>query len=545
MWVLSIVSLVALGGSAMTTCSRAKSAEERGTQSDTSPVAMSLGEMKFTTNQVRRALSSVRSSGFDINSDALQIAQTVTSLSEPGYYLTLAKNKGIVLDDNTILAAQKDGLENQIQTMRFQMMLQKQLSEKATDAEFAKLFKEKTGKDLEALKTDYIAETKSKLANPEERILLAAQAISQKLPDLIAKQLVVTPDQVKTANDSVAVKRITFSAETPQAKAEEVLAALKKGASFEENIDKYSIDIPTQGKKKAEDKPMYSVTQLEGVAGLKPILSLKPGELSGVLDSGKNLVIVKFIERRATPRTDYDKNKERYTEDYKRTVAQYQMEYDLQKLKKSVRPEYKDASLEAIASYARLQEGSKPSSAALKELLEKLKALATSEFQREVLFVRYAVATDLAKENPIDSKVKDEVFEASNMVLTVTENFDLRLQLAEQFAAKGDKENAGKNLAEAAQVNNLPDASGQGRYNRINALTEKLKNQKMLSEEDLKRIEKAQADWRAEFKLKSERDAEIAAEKAKAAKEAAAEKAKADAAKPKPGAIPVTPEKGK
>lgn len=525
---VSVLSLLALGSTMMSQCSRSTAMGDRVAQREQGGVAaLTIGDFKLGDVVINRILS--QNVGVDPNNDPAQDAFTVArnyiQISDPGYRLALAKEKGIIIDDKTLLKDAQESLDQQIQTARFQLMMSGKLGEKATDADFEKEFQKMVGKSVADFKAEELAKVQERIKKPSDRILLAADSVGTILVTNYTAKVNPTDAEVKTGLDTIVVKRIEIAAQEGKERAEALLAKAK-AEGFEKVMDESGRSTPGSGKKPSEETTTYAITQVRGNAAFQPLLKLKPGELSGVIDLGDSFIIAKFVEQRSTPRSDYDKNKDRYKEEYKRSVAQYMVDADIRALKSKVKPVFVSKNLEIISKYASLISRGQPSIEALKSLTAEIKASTGDDFRRELNIIQYASLSQLSEKNPTDAKLKDELVEAGVSLLDSTENFFLRSKLLDAFIAKNEGELASKMLVGMAEANTLPDAIGQSHYNTINAKLELLKNKKLINEEAIARITKAQSDWKEEFRQKQEADAQAAAERKKAMEEEAKAKSK-------------------
>lgn len=540
--IVGVFALIGLSATMTSQCSRQKQMEDQRTGADRiGPPVMSIGDLTFTSDQISKLFNERVPAGGDPAQDAAQFGFVLTSLAEPGYSLALAKSKGVTMDDAALMAYGAKQLDSNLMNMKFSLMMGPN-AKPITDKEFEDKIKERTGKTLAELKKDQADKLKEQIADPKVRPLLVADAIRDKLVETYQANVHPTDDDVKTALDSITVKRLTTK---DKAKADEALKAIQGGASIESQIDKLSPVTVPGAKKASEDSPIYNVIDLRADSALKPILSLKQGQVSSVIDLGENFIIVKRLDEHKIPRTDFEKNKSTQIAEYQKRFAQAQLDADLRYIHKTVKPVFTDKGLEFIDHFSELQSKGPISLDTYKQLANDSKSIDTNYFKREMAFMRYAISKFIADKSPIDQAAQDDLIEKSLAVLEFTESFDLRMTLVDKFVAKKDAKQAWSQLAEAASANSLPDAIGQSRYNRVNSELGVLQSAKLSSPDDEAKVKKAQDAWRKEFKEKQDADAEnkrkqaeMDAQNKKDKADAEAEKAKAKAGTPNPAPAP-------
>jgi hypothetical protein len=527
------------------------------------PIVASVGSYKLSSVTLESvAADQMRQLGGAVTSltpelEARFLADTVRQLIEQGYVLELARQKKVDLSDGKVIEAIGSGFDEQLQMERRRLEETGVLKKGASDSEFlAELKKQQPGFDPEKEKARQIDLAKQALADPNRRPQVLAYVAGQELQKALAAAYNPTEEELKSYFTSYTVKRILVNPQsagssTPKEVAEKARKEIVGGMAFETAMERYSGETPPPGKKIGETTLVVSGRQIVSDPQYAGIPSLKAGEVSPVVESAGNAILYKLVSSKSELPKDFADKKDEYRREYQQSASSAAFRRELEALKATTPIQWESKGYEAL--YLWLQEADaglnlagdalKKRKEKLREIADQAKAAMESDLagRRAAILAHFAAISQIYNESNPDEKkaLADQRLEAISYLLEITENPTLRLEMVDLLAAKKDPA-AGEELVRVAESNFDPTAAGQVIYSGVDAKTTVLEKAKLLTPEQSKRIQAAQAAWRAAKKEHDAAEAEAKrqqAEEERLAREAEA-KAKAEEAKNKPAPTP-------
>lgn len=480
----------------------------------------------------------------------------VKQLVDSSSKVTLVKQSGIPVTDDALLKAFHETVDAQLDSMRSSMVASGQLKPDATDAQFSDAFKKTSGKTPDEAKKDAEKSIKQALGDSEQRKGVELSLAGVLLLDQAIAKLNLTDADVLKSYDQYTVKRIIAKdivpgKTSPDDRIGKAQAALKSGTDFDKAIALYSEDLPNGNKKLSDTTLTLQGSSLVSDPEMKPLLALKPGDVSGVIKVPDGKAIYKVISIKSDPPKDYAKRKDVYRRQLAEEMSQKGVQDQVDKYTATPgNVKFVSPALKAIFDLQQAQSGAADPSG--KSLTEKMQAIYNSAkaitgggaFEmKAALLARYGAINFLWRNDTAHKdKQRPEFIDTLKAILDRTESVAVRTSLAEAYADAKQGDDATSQLVQAAQYNKT-DFIGQMADQQITTTLTKLVKDKQLTPEQQKKVEAAQAEWKKNFDAKMKEQAEIAKEK-KAAQDAEAAKAKAEAdakAKQNPPKGPLAP----
>jgi len=464
------------------------------------------------------------------------LAQALQGQIDQGLTLTLAKEKGVVIDEKAAVDAYGKQFDQQLEQQKQMLTMTGKLKEGASEADFlAALRESQPGFDPAKEKQAQLDKVREAMADPTKRPLVEASIAGLALTEQAATAIKPTDAELKADYDTYKVKQISLSGPDAKAQGEKVLAEIKAGLTFEAAMDKYSKATPEPKKKLSESVTTIVGRTVSASAIYAPIPALTPGKVSDVAVEGESAAIYKLISKTSDLPKDFATKKADYAKQVAMGKAQRQVGDEIKALKdKPDSVKWESEGYRALSEFARVADDPKSKDADL----EKVEADAKKAVESDILGRRAALLAQFgansarySKASAADkAKLADARVAAITGVLELLESSQLRLELIDLLAAKKDP-GAVEQLLRVAEGNLDPSPAGQGIYSGVDAKLRVLEKAGLVNAEQRGKVEEFQAAWR---KMKADSDkAEAEAKKA----QADAEKAAKAAAK--------TPAKGK
>jgi hypothetical protein len=216
-----------------------------------------------------------------------------------GLALKLAKDEGI---DVSAEKGKQVILQQALEAQKMQFIGNGELRPDATQQEFENVFKAKNGVSFADARKELEKRIDDVAKEPNGEDLIGASVARILWIEQNKSKYVPADDKVKAANQTLFLKELNVTPEVagktkPEDKAKQILSEIKGGMSFEAAMDKY-LPKPTEKGKKASDQTReVLVKTIENDPSLKALLTLKPGETSGVLTNFGTPAIYKLIKK--------------------------------------------------------------------------------------------------------------------------------------------------------------------------------------------------------------------------------------------------------
>jgi len=442
----------------------------------------------------------------------------------------LAEQNGIKFTDDAIRAADAKQFDAALEQQKQQFIMGKQLKENATPKEFDDLIKKQYGKTVEEIRAARNADLEQVLQIPSARDSKIAELAQQAYMTSLAGKVSVTDDMLKTSYTNFTVKRILIkddggpTATTPsdaaKKQADKILAELKGGKKFEEAMNAYSTDAPQPKKKVADLTQQLYGAQIVTQDNMRPIASLKPGEITDAIKVPEGTAIFKLISSKVEMPKDFDKNKDKYRKELAEQIAGAQAQKQVDDLLKS--PDVIKWNSDAYKQlYAYSQTQSDPAlqsnltarQAKMREIFDAAKAdlqKGDPDEQRVAALVQYnIISTPGNLPMPPDAaKARDEQIDAMEALVKSFPDYDTNMKLVDLYLAKRDEQGAVNNLLQAASMNHDVAADGERKFHEIAAGIQKLKGAGLLKPENEKQLQDVQQQWLEEQKLAKQAEVE-------------------------------------
>ncbi|WP_227625029.1 peptidyl-prolyl cis-trans isomerase [Fimbriimonas ginsengisoli] len=445
----------------------------------------------------------------------------------------LVQKLGIKTDDATLLADLKKKLEDDILNERLQLMGRGQLKPNATDADFEKVL----GRPLAQIRADADKRNKEMVSTPEGRRTAVLTLAPTLLTDYYKNVTKPTDQEVKDSYNQYQFKRVLVQpplANKPSIddRIKAAQADIAKNVPFEQVIDKYSDEHPFTGKKARDTTIPMLQSELSMNPAYKPLLGLKPGQVSPVITVPEGKAIYKLLSVKSNLPNDFEKNKERYRQTYVATAASQKQMADLAEYKKT--PGlivFKSPPLKAFYDFMQATDNS--AAADGKSEVDRVRAAYDEAVQAEAksdgfntrpaVLARYAASNYLWGAPGSDkAKLRPERIDTLQAVLQDSESFQARKDLFDLYMEEKKYDEAFGQLLEAAKNNTSYDRAGFQRFNDVRDMLSRLQKANGIKPEQVKQVEAAQLDW---SRARAENDKMMEEQRKEQAKAAAEQQA--------------------
>lgn len=439
--------------------------------------------------------------------------------------LELADRKGIKLSEDDVLVAAEREFNQEMEYRKSVYAMLGRLKPDSSEADFRKVLREMTGKDYEDQKKEYFDRIKEGLNSPSRRDETLTPSVGQALMDRYQKVTTVTDEQLKKGFDTWVAKRIVLKpikhmGEALEIKVGKIRDEVKRGLSFEAAMNKYSDDDAAKGKSKSESTIDIARSNVDHDVNLKPFLSLKPGDISPVLRTSDGPAIYKVVKFQSKVPADFTLKKEDFRKTRIAEIGLANLQKDLRELAKPEAISWESPGLKALYEWqvATTDPETASNRQKLEDALKKVFSEGTKAVEestdiagtRPAVLAQYAAFQQLYREASDSEKKaldKDRAKALEN-ILELTENYDLRIELAKLKIAAKKGDEALENLQSAADTIFSYNENGMGRYKQVVDLRNRLEKQKLAEKADLQKIDKALAQWRVDMAEKLVGDAD-------------------------------------
>ncbi len=426
--------------------------------------------------------------------------------------LTLAQRAGIRFTDEEILVLQSQLTENAIQEQRLQLSASGQLKPGASEKDFAEIYKKLNGRTPDDVRLVSTADLKKRLGDKAERAQIASLAAGPLLLNLEKSRLTATDDLVKASYNTFTVKRILIGAKAfpsadPKVLAAKILADLKGSLTFEQAMDKYSVDTPQPKKKISESSSVFTASQIDNQPELKPLLNLKVGDVSEAISLPEGLALYKLVNVKTDLPKDYEIQKAKYKDEFLTRQAGQVVSEQIKKLVNSSEVSWKSPGYQALMLYVKYEQDARTMDAATRMSQAQAVADAAKKAidstqgydQRAAILARFAAIDAVYKTPGADTaSLRDQRIDSLMGYLNGAESFSVRMDLVDLYTQKKDSENAFLNLIAAAQANISYDRTGQAHFADVAGKVTALKASGLLVGKQEESILKEQERWKKE-----------------------------------------------
>lgn len=424
----------------------------------------------------------------------------------------VARKRGVQVTAQKILDQFAREFDNQLTQQRAMMTAMGQIKPNATEAEVqSELAKALGVPDIAKARADVLKRAEEALQQPNQRAQMENEAIGPLLVDAVAAQTNITDEQLKKDQAKFITKRIAFNPfakpdEDLAAKAERVLAEIKGGLSFEAAMDKYSDDpAPGANKKKSESTVDLTRAVLTYDDAYKPLLDMKPGDISPIVQLNTGPAIFKLIRIDEKVPDNFEATKADLKKNRIRELAIKTIQKEIDDLVNSSALQWESDGFRILYDWLKAKKDTELSQDKAK-LNARFGEIATAaeevvDAAADTIGLRAAQLAFFASIDPIYDDAKgsektamlDRWVKAADGALATTENVGLRLEMAQALLAANKKEQALQALLMASHSNSGFGDSAVKNYKKIGDLSKQVAGQ---GEEDLNSLKESLEAWK-------------------------------------------------
>lgn len=468
---------------------------------------------------------------------------------------SLVKQLGIPVTDADLTAAYNTRMQDELSGLREQLTMMGQLKPNATDKDVDEAYKKMTGQSLADTRTKQQADFQASLNDKARRASLVITLAPQFLQGYYGKQVNASDADVKASYDRLTVKRIvarTISASkkgTLDERIGEAEKAVKGGMPFEQAMEKFSDDVPVNGKKLGEQTTTLTGSEIASDPNLKPIGTLKAGDVSPIVTVPEGKAIYKLISTKNEAPKDFDANKAKYRKQYVDGIVAGKVNEAVQKLLDSpTLVKFNSPGYKAFYDFLRAQRAADASGKAMQQAYDEAKAAATKNEgydTRAAILARFAANSVLWSLPTADKNaLRPERIDTLTALLQSAESFELRMELVNLDLEAKKNQDAADQLVQAARNNATYDAMGFAHWSQVRDKLLAMQKENQIGADQAKVIEQAQLDWSRNRAKYDEEQQELQREKAKAEAEAKKNAPPVGAPGAAPGTTPGAPTPG-
>ncbi|MCH8978087.1 MAG: hypothetical protein IH945_02450 [Armatimonadetes bacterium] len=484
LWILMVGAAFAIAGTGFMSCFAARQGQTRNPALDIEVLSVNgqaISLAAVTAETENRRLDPMRASQIlafgGITEPYLEFQAMATALDvlvRTSVVGSLARSRGVTVDDAGALAMRGQQLDDDIRRFRAQAVIDGDLLPDATEQEFQDHFLATVGRSASEFKQERLDDFRTHLDHPEEREVLLAQSSGNALSRSFYSSTSVTEDEVRRSYETLSLQVISFddlemSLEQRRAEAEKAMEELDGGASFDAVMRKY-MEIPVT------EPVEYSRRVIDGDEQLEPLNGLELGQNDRILlNFGTVPTIYRLAEVKSDLPEDFDANMDSYSDQLRAEKSGLALEQAIMDGIASAEIKWSSPGYEAIYN---LSTAPRNPDLSEEEVEAYVKQVIDTTFARNedpggpnpAVLARY-----VAMEQLLDRLSEDERKEMLKArvevileVLIVMESVSLRLTLVDLYGEQELREDQAAALLMAAERNGGIDLHNQNYFNQIN-----------------------------------------------------------------------------
>jgi len=483
-------------------------------QADLGPSIATIDKFKATAFEVDQLVNNPNQNQTVMGPEQIAeaYASSTNNVVDHLYRLALASEKGINMDDKAVEEAIPSLWSQQVQTFKDILTQEGKLKPTSTEADFEKAFQADTqysqGMTLDQKKQKFTEDFNTAFNDPAKKELIRSEIASQQLGQKYSVLSSPSDDEVKNSFGSYKVLELNVVAKPgtdAQAVANQALNDIHGGMKFEDAIKKYSNDKPIAGKSLTDPIDINSI-ELQYLQPYRPLLSLKEGDVSGVIDMGGGAgpgkyTIFKVVKFTPNVPPDFQTKAEQVRKTMEQGAAGAALEKDLDALKKAGKLKWNSDAFHSMYDYYTANSGDPAQrTAGLKSVqAEAKKAMDSDPQNQRVAALAFYIATqglyDAATPDQKKALTPDRIA-SLEAVLQSTESADTRMQLVDLYLDSGRTSDAVGELETAAKTIAGTSPQALGTYEEILSKLDKMSAKDQVPADKKAEIEKALSDWR-------------------------------------------------
>jgi hypothetical protein len=473
---------------------------------------MTVAGQKVTVGELDALARNRPPSATDPTGRLSEIGMMLDELVNRATLSRLAAKYQVKLTDDQIKTFALQQVDQSMMLARFQLQMNKSIEANATDKQFEEAYKKATGTTPTEAKANAEKNIADSLKDAKKREELEKQFLREGITTAIAARMNMSEADVKNTFDTFFLNRMAFaqpnkSAEARKADAEKAIAELKSGKSFAD-VHKALLGQPAA--------PPTEMTRgmLESDPANAPILTLKPNEVSPVIESFGTPTVYQLVKVETKLPPDFEKNKAQLVKSLRQQKASEALQKELTDATKGAAIKWEEPTL-GIVYQSYLAVSSQRQGKTKKDfeaLLAKIEPAFSEAPSDNLAMAQHVIFEEIFRLSTSDqqAEMKERRADVITATLDYLESHTLRMELAAIYQELGNKEQTFVELEAAAR--NATGGFEQENQAQITALETKafsLERSKFLTKEQGDQLRKIIVQWRDEKKRYDEEQKEL------------------------------------
>lgn len=393
------------------------------------------------------------------DSEFWHLSAVLVSLVTDNVIGTLAREKGVMVDDGTVLSLVGQQVDSYITSVRQTGVAFQELKPDAVESEFQEYFKKQNGVSTREFKDNQIARTQELLDDEHQRQSLINEYSRSALQQWFVANTEITDEEAEASYEQFEILTMMFldqdlALDEREAKAEEALAELEAGADFVEVMKKYSENPVTE-------PGTLTRADIDRSEGLQVILDLEAGQHSEINYEFVGIpIIYKLVSVTKELPDDYEDTKDIHKDTLRQNQANQTFNDAVAEGRKTAKIKWSSKGHQTVYELTVALGNQELEQEPLKAYLRKLIADDVRDPQDPMgpsaaIYSRYVAMKSLDNISTVEER--NDAAETFTLILiellTITENVQLRLDLVELYERMELMDKATDVLREAARMN--------------------------------------------------------------------------------------------
>ncbi|MFN7172578.1 MAG: SurA N-terminal domain-containing protein [Fimbriimonadaceae bacterium] len=421
--------------------------------------------------------------------------------------ISLARSEGVDLSDEGIIKAVEGFLREQMeQQARGEMVEEGKLKEGASTEDFLVTFQKETGRSFDEAVETQLAVVRTNLANPVMRPQLEAFAANEGLKAKYEAQVQLSDEELRRYFETIEAEKFavdpSLSEEEQRKEAERIAAEINAGLDYYAAAKKYSKETVMEGQEPGQNPVEYTFAQIRGDSDLSPLVATRQ-DMAVAIKTPTGFEVVRVKSIRTEVPEDFTERISEFRRQFTEEEAQARLANDVRRITESNQVSWQSPGWKLLWEVGRLQMQGPSDFTQAEAMYRPLIAEAQEIMDSDPLGSRAAALAQLGAITALSrlaepgqqAQFRQEKIQALEALLRYSDSLTARIELARELMQARRGADAAQMLIIASRQN-LPGAAGKRTFDEINSMAEELEQQKLISQDELGAIRKAQDEFR-------------------------------------------------